>query len=386
MPNTPAGIWARIRALMSAREASFTPQPTSGLGFGPRIVGAISMRKNQLQVDGYSAPRFTATTAKDFFEEQYRLLHYMWEMSCEELDREEAEREEFALHALSLETVRKTFGLEADSAGDSIYLSHPDLRPDNIIVDDELHIRGVIDWEFSLTVPRQAFLPTSWITGHDIGSLDSKPDLSSEFMSVLSSRKQHSPTHVLLAQEWDFRGNLRLPMAYILLDPSKVVLLFDRYIFPKLYDEPRDKIVPSVSQRPENTELQAELESRLHASQQYTQYLKDNNLLDDEDDPNWQQIQQIQAWTAETKKKLQQIGEWGEKARDELARWLQNAPCKQDEGGWYKQSTNTQLGAALYKYGTPPTRDCSWPHNIIQCHDRQVGGLTGRARSEKQRP
>ncbi|PSS10591.1 hypothetical protein M430DRAFT_145532 [Amorphotheca resinae ATCC 22711] len=317
MPNATVGIWARLRTFMFLREESFTPQSTIGLEFGPKIVGAFSMRNNELQVDGYTAPRFIATTAKEFFREQYRLLQYMWKMPSQELGREEAEREEFALHALSLEEAQKTLGLKADSSGDSFCLSHPDLRVDNIIVDDKLHIRGVIDWEFSVTVPRHAFLPPSWITGHDTGSIVSKLDFLSEFMSVLSSRKHLSSSHSQLAQDWDFRDDLRLPMAYIFLDPSDLVLLFYRYIYPRLYNEPRDKVIPSFFQSPENKELLVGLVRRLRASEQYTQYLKDNNLFDDKEEPEWQQIRE---WTTETQKKLQQLREWSNKTQDELTR------------------------------------------------------------------
>jgi len=309
MPNATVGIWARLRMFMFLREGSFTPQSTIGPGLGPKIVGAFSMLKNELQVDGYTAPRFTATTEKEFFEEQYRLLQYMSKMPSQELGQEEAEREEFALYALRLEEAQKTFGLEADSSGDSFCLCHPDLRVNNIIVDDELHIRGVIDWEFSVTVPRHVFLPPSWITGYDTGSMVSKLDLSSEFMSVLSSTKQLSSNHSQLAQDWDFRDDLSLPMAYIFLDPSDLVSLFYRCIYPRLYNEPRDKVVPSFFQRPENKELQEGLVRRLRASERYTQYLKDNNLFDHEEELKWQQIR---GWATEAQKKLKQLHEWSD--------------------------------------------------------------------------
>ncbi|KAG8418520.1 hypothetical protein J3459_012390 [Metarhizium acridum] len=316
MPNASSGIWARLRAFIFSGEESFTPQSTKNFKFGPKVVGAFSMRKNELQVDGYTAPRFTANTAKDFLGEQYNLLAYTWDLPSQELSREEAEREEFALHALNLEEAQKTLGLEADSSEDSFCLSHPDLRVDNIIVDDELRIRGVIDWEFSATVPRHAFLPPLWLTGHDAASAVSKVNISSEFKSVLWSRKQHSPSHSQLAQDWDFRDELRLPMAYIFLDPSNLVLLFYRCIYPRLYDESRDKVVPAFFQRPENKELQERLERRLHASERYTHYLKNNNLFEDED-PEWQQMRE---WIAQTQGKLHQIREWSDKTQDELIR------------------------------------------------------------------
>ncbi|RSL53807.1 hypothetical protein CEP54_010191 [Fusarium duplospermum] len=285
-------------------------------GFAPKIVGALSMRKNELQIDGYTASRFIATTASEFFGEQYQLLQYMWKMPSQELSRVEAEREEFALHALSLEEAQNISGLKTDSSDDSFYLYHPDLRVNNIIVDKELRIRGIIDWEFSVMVPRHAFLPPSWITGHDTGSIISKVDLSSAFVAVLSSKEQESPSHSQLAQDWDFGDHLRLPMTFILLDPSDLVWLFYRFIYPKLYKKPRDEVVPRFFQLPENKELQVGLERRLHASERYTQYLKDNNLIDNEE-PGWQQIRE---WTAETQKKLEQLRKWSDKTQDELAR------------------------------------------------------------------
>ena len=323
MPSTILGIRARLWAFMFLREESFTPQSTVGLEFGPKIVGAFSMRKNELQVDGYTAARSTATTANEFFREQYHLLQYMWQMPSQELSREEAECEEFALHALSLEEAQKTLGLKSNSSGDSFCLSHPDPRVNNIIVDDELHIRGIIDWEFSVTVPQHAFLPPSWITGYDTGSI--APKLSSEFMNVLSSRKQLSSSHSQLARDWDFRDDFALPMAYIFLDPSDLVLLFYRCIYPRLYNESRDKVVPSFFQRPENKELQVGLVRRLRASERYTQYLKDNNLFDDKEELEWQQIH---GWTAETQKKLQELRDWSDKTQDELTRMDGERPAQ----------------------------------------------------------
>ncbi|CAG9945391.1 unnamed protein product [Clonostachys rosea f. rosea IK726] len=270
MPHETVGAWYRLRKFIFPEEEYLAPQSSMDLEFGPRIVGAFSMRKNELQVDGYTAPRFIAATAKEFLEEQYRLLQAMWRIPSEELGRQEAEREEFALHALSFEEAQKTFGLKADSPGDSFYLPHPDLRVDNIIVDDKLHIQGVIDWEFSVTVPQHAFLPPSWITGHDTGSIYSKVDFSSEFMSALSSMRQQSPSHSQLAEAWDSKDDSRLPMAYIFLDPSHLVLLFYRCIYPRLYNKPRDEVVPSFFHEAENKELLVGLETRLLASERYT--------------------------------------------------------------------------------------------------------------------
>ncbi|KPM42279.1 hypothetical protein AK830_g4249 [Neonectria ditissima] len=291
MPNATVGTWPRLRKLILLQEEPFMPRSTIDLESRPKIVGAFSMRKNELQIDGYTAPRSIATTAKEFFREQYQLLQYIWKLPSQALDQEEAEREEFALHVLSSEEAQNTLRLTTNSSGDSF-------------------------WEFSVTVPQTAFLPPSWITGHDTGSIVSKVDFSSEFMSILLSRKQQSSSHSQLAQDWDFRDNISLPMTYIFLDPSDLTVIFYRFIYPRLYTEPRDEVVPGFFQWSENKELQVGLERRLHASERYTQYLKDNDLLDDEE-PEWQGIHQ---WTTDAKKTLGQLGSWGDEKQKELAR------------------------------------------------------------------
>lgn len=315
MPNTTGGIWARLWAFISPREESFVPPSTLGSKSGTKRVGAFSMRKNEVQVMGYTVPRLTAATSKEFFGQQYQLLQDLWRIPCQELRQEEAERQEFALHALSLEKAYEILGLEGDSSEDIFCLSHHDLRTKNIIVDDELHVRGVTDWEFSATVPRHAFLPPEWVTGHDIGSIGST--LPSEFMSVLSTRKQLSSSHFQLAQHWNYGDSLRLPMAYIFLDLSNLDLLFYRYIYPRLYQGPRDEVVPAFFQKPENKELLMGLECRLRASEQCTHYLKENDHFDEEKETEWEEAQ---AWITDAREKLHQLAEWSDKTQEKLTR------------------------------------------------------------------
>ncbi|WEW61693.1 hypothetical protein PRK78_007185 [Emydomyces testavorans] len=47
-------------------------------------------------------------------------------------------------------------------------LMHGDLRPPNIVVDDDLNIVSILDWEWSHTVPVQMFVPPSWLTNQGI--------------------------------------------------------------------------------------------------------------------------------------------------------------------------------------------------------------------------
>ncbi|KPM42307.1 hypothetical protein AK830_g4277 [Neonectria ditissima] len=248
---------------MPFREESFTLQSTKDSRFKPRIVGAFSLRKNELQVDGYTAPRFTATTAREFIEEWYRLMRCMWSIPYRP------------------ESAQQILGLKADH--DTIFcLYHTDFRAENIIVDDKLHLRGIIDWEFSELVPQLTFVPPLWITGHDPKSIGTKASLLSEFLSVLSSKKHISSSHSQLAQELDFKDDSQLSVAHVLRDPAETEFLFYEFIFPEQYGEPREDPIPAFFQHPENEELRQFVQQRVRASEPYTQYIKDNDLVDEE--------------------------------------------------------------------------------------------------------
>ncbi len=126
------------------------------------------------------------------------------------------------------------------------------------------------------------FLLPSWLAGLALGSTLLKHDLVSELRSIPPEKKQLSPSHSLFTEEWEFRDDLSLPMAYIFLDPSELNILFYKHMYPTLYESPRDATVSSVFQRPENKELDLEIEQRLHASAQHRQYFKEHKLYDEE--------------------------------------------------------------------------------------------------------
>ncbi|KAM5457298.1 hypothetical protein MaudCBS49596_000493 [Microsporum audouinii] len=48
------------------------------------------------------------------------------------------------------------------------FLMHGDLRSANILVDDDLNIVSVLDWEWSHTIPAQMFVPPSWLNGLEL--------------------------------------------------------------------------------------------------------------------------------------------------------------------------------------------------------------------------
>ncbi len=50
-------------------------------------------------------------------------------------------------------------------------LKHGDFRSSNIIVNQDMKIIGVIDWEWSCIVPLQLFVPPAWLTGLEVTGL-----------------------------------------------------------------------------------------------------------------------------------------------------------------------------------------------------------------------
>ncbi|ROT36429.1 hypothetical protein SODALDRAFT_325766 [Sodiomyces alkalinus F11] len=262
-------VFAELRKLSFTRGGSLMPRSSNNEDGEPEnppdIVGAFSIRKNELQAAGYSVSRIVTASAKEFLDEQLRILQHIWTMPHKDLDREQAEREEFAQRFICQPEVQARMGIH--STARSFFLAHPDLRPGNILVDDELTICGIIDWEYTASVPPCAFAPPTWITGNDSGLAG----LPSEFTRVLSSMKDKSRYHAQLAAEWGSRDALAWSLSHILIDPAELDFVFWETVMPNitgLCDIPV----------PDDVQLQADVDRRLEVSRRFAQYLDENNL------------------------------------------------------------------------------------------------------------
>lgn len=302
MPGPPTGLWSQLWRGLIPREQSFKPRSTKGLECQTNVYGTFSLRKNELQVDGCCFPSLTTTSAKAFFEGQHHLLQYIWKMPLQELSRVQAERIEYALHAIHLNKVQELLN-QGQQTKESFFLHHPDLRMENLIVDERLRIRGIIDWEFTTTVPSQAFLPPVWMSKYSPWALVFKIDLMSELRTELLLRKELSPEHAQLAQDWDFDDDYQLALAYIFLDQSHLESIFYRHVYPRQYRESPEELVTDFFARPENKEQRTELCRQLRASEIYTQYLKDRKLFDHEEERQRHESRQRRE---ETRKFLEQ--------------------------------------------------------------------------------
>ncbi|RSL84553.1 hypothetical protein CDV31_016689 [Fusarium ambrosium] len=260
-------VFAELRKVPFTRGGSLMPSNDEDIELDspPDIVGAFSIRKNELQAAGYTASRILTTSAKEFLDEQLCILQRLWTMPCKDLDREQAEREEFAQQFICQPEILDRICI--DPTAQSFFLAHPDLRPGNILVDDELNICGIIDWEYTASVPQCASAPPTWITGNDSGLAD----LPSEFACVLSSMKEKSRYHSQLAAEWASRDPLTWSLSHILIDPAELDFVFWESVMPNitgLCDIPI----------PNDEQLQADVDRRLDVSRRFAQYLDENNL------------------------------------------------------------------------------------------------------------
>lgn len=124
-------------------------------------------------------------------------------------------------------------------------LNHLDFRAPNIIVDKHLQIQGIIDWEFTNTVPRQVFTPPSWITGHDL--IETNKQMHDEFRSVLDDKSKGNSLCDKLRREWygeldadksnDDRTDVAFCIAHLLRRPADAIEIFEEFFAQKLSDK-----------------------------------------------------------------------------------------------------------------------------------------------------
>ncbi|KAJ6788449.1 hypothetical protein PWT90_06559 [Aphanocladium album] len=107
----------------------------------------------------------TFATARAYVPAQYEVVARRTAFPAPTFGEADTRYELFALHSLrgAFESLIPDGVNEGPSA-----LHHPDLRLGNILVDDGMKIRAVLDWEFAHVVPLRLSVPPSWATGNDL--------------------------------------------------------------------------------------------------------------------------------------------------------------------------------------------------------------------------
>lgn len=230
-------ILADLRSLEFPVIGSLMPDPKGSLE--PSIGPVLSMTANPFR---QSLPTFTSV--KDYLARQFRIIEDQFFIPIQDLSVTDVENEVFVVHH-PLDIFLQLVHPDLDRG--HFILNHLDLRSPNIIVDKNLNIQGIIDWEFSSTIPRQLFTPPSWITAHD--SIKTPKEMHVEFRQVLDEKISTDSRYDRLRREWydppnhpDTSGiglpDLAFCIAHLIRRPEDAVYTFHDCFAPKLHGRP----------------------------------------------------------------------------------------------------------------------------------------------------
>jgi len=198
-----------------------------------------------------------------------------------------SKKEVFALHGI-MPLFNQFINPELDCG--PFVLSHLDLRSCNIIVDKSLQIQGIIDWEFTSTIPLQLFTPPSWITGHDL--IETNKQIHAEFYGILLEKSKTSDLCEQLRSGWYDKvdavkskicqADVAFYLAHILRCPTDATDIFCDFFAQKDSDKHLDDIISDFFSR--NLALASEVQHRAEQCERYTLYLKEHGLYETEED------------------------------------------------------------------------------------------------------
>lgn len=271
-------IFVELRKLQFPFIGSLMPDPNGSPH--PVLGPVLSMSAATLR----SHPQPPFSSAKDYMRHQFRLVSDFHSPPVPDHTVDDLGREVFALHGME-----RIFHQAIDSQLDEgpFVLNHLDLRSPNIIVDDNLQIQGIIDWEFASTVPRQVLTPPSWITGHD--STETDRQMHAEFRQVLDKKSKNNQLCNQLKEEWYgplgaseavSQTDMAFFVAHVLRRPTDVTDIFCDFFVPRLYEKPLDDVMSEFFDQHQTLAL--EVQRRAKHCERYTQHLKERGLYETE--------------------------------------------------------------------------------------------------------
>jgi len=273
---------AELRKLEFPSIGSLMPNPDGSPH--PVLGPVLSMSAATLR----QPPQPVLTSTKEYMKYQFSLISSFFSPPVSDHTVDDIKQEIFALDGLE-----RIFQQVIDPRLDDgpFVLNHLDLRSANIIVDENLRIQGIIDWEFATTVPLQMFAPPSWITGHD--SIETDKQMHIEFRDVLDEKSKAHSVYDQLKREWyECSGasselgidktDMAFCVAHVLRRPTDATDIFCDFFARKLSDKDLDDIISDFFDR--NQELASEAQRRAEHCERYTQYLKENGLHETEAD------------------------------------------------------------------------------------------------------
>lgn len=239
---------------------------------------SIDLNSIQVYSGRHILPFKRHTTATDFACFSYHVLLNRLKQPAE-MDEDDARHEVFALADYQERLLNY-----ADSSSTQFILAHGDLRPSNIIVDEDLNINGIIDWEWSCTVPRQFFVPPIWFGGNDVPHIfDDTYNLEySKFYQALTDAAESDPSCRVLADEWgpDLSSSLDLYLPAALLRHENFTEIYYKFLFPSYFEGVgrREKLRRFYEDDDTGGVFQKAVDRKLEASRVYQKVFHDQWL------------------------------------------------------------------------------------------------------------
>ncbi|KAH6705777.1 kinase-like domain-containing protein [Verticillium dahliae] len=271
-------ILAELRRLEFPAIGSLTPSSDGSPGpdVGPVIsMSAVTLRQphHRTLSLAHRLPHKPFASTVDYMEYQINLISDFISIPVADLTEDDIKEEIAAFFAMK-QAIRELSGPSAD--GEPFVLHHQDMRGANIIVDDELNIQGIIDWEFTSTIPRRIFTPPSWITGHDLD--EGSEETHAEFFDILVKKGQADDRFAKLKQEWYGDGgidqkNPAFCIAHVFRRPPDVLDIFSP--LDESGESYKEQLSGFFTQSVTLTQL---VQSRVEQCGRYTEWLKQNDL------------------------------------------------------------------------------------------------------------
>ncbi|UKZ78686.1 hypothetical protein TrVFT333_006432 [Trichoderma virens FT-333] len=274
-------ILVELRKLEFPSIGSLIPTPDGSQD--PILGPVISMSATTLRLP--LVPVFTS--ARQYMKHQFSLVSAFFSPPVADHTIDDVKKEVFALHSI-MPFFDQFIDLELDYG--PFVLSHLDLRSCNIIVNKSFQIQGIIDWEFTSTIPLQLFSPPSWITGHDL--IETNKQMHIEFHSVLNEKSKTSGHCEQLRREWYDKvdagkskisqTDIAFTLAHILRCPTDATDIFCDFFAQKDSDKHLDDTISEFFNN--HPALALEVQHRAEQCERYTLYLKKHGLYETEVD------------------------------------------------------------------------------------------------------
>ncbi|OAA38101.1 phosphotransferase enzyme family protein [Metarhizium rileyi] len=303
----------------------------------------LTVDTNGLELEGlnpfttqlsYHNNKDTLTSAKDYIAMRLQISWTAFLKSRSNVEREMGANALYHLH-LFHQHVDEWMDPSLDQG--PFTLVHGDMGPHNILVDDDMNIMAVIDWEWSRVVPVQFFTPPLWLTCRSTVSLSAPSSYRlylmtalSDFLGVVKAQELAACGNDLLSGEWAARKEDGGPLVANALENWTDIDWFAyRYLSRGKDDEVdehveaflrADPIRASIARMKEDDALVTEAMSRLEDDESRHDSKSRNTGVADESSRRWTTVlgtdafpsfQYTKPWTVQSTSVVIVIGVFG---------------------------------------------------------------------------